>query len=51
MFILQRYAEGWEDGKFEEKIDIRDCIDPVNLYKDIDGSFIGLREYEEARFV
>ena len=50
MFILQRYAEGWEDGKFEEKIDLRDCLDPVHLYREQDGSYVGLREYEEARF-
>lgn len=51
MFILQRFVEGWEDGKFEEKIDIRDCLDPVHLYREKDGSYVGLREYEEARFV
>ncbi len=28
VLYLQNYAEGWKDGKFEEKFDYRDCIDP-----------------------
>lgn len=32
IYHLQNYAEGWTNGKWEEKIDERDCIDPP-LYK------------------
>ena len=27
VYYLQRYAEGWENGKWTERWDIRDCID------------------------
>ena len=33
MFILQGYKEGWKDGKFEEKIDFRDCLEPIRLFE------------------
>jgi hypothetical protein len=26
IYYLQGYKEGWADGKFEEKFDLRDCI-------------------------
>lgn len=27
ILYLQRYAEGWENGKFTEKFDYRECVD------------------------
>lgn len=27
IYYLQHYKEGWKDGHFEEKIDVRECID------------------------
>ena len=27
VYYLQRYKEGWKDGKWEEKMDERDCIE------------------------
>ena len=34
VYYLQNYAEGWKDGKFEEKHDFRDCIDPPRYHQD-----------------
>ncbi|XP_071942701.1 GDP-fucose protein O-fucosyltransferase 2-like isoform X1 [Antedon mediterranea] len=40
IYTLQRYAEGWKNGKFEEKYDRRECIDrPPYIKKD--GKFRG----------
>ena len=33
VYILQGFKEGWKDGKFEEKIEFRDCLEPVRLHK------------------
>ena len=33
VYYLQRYAEGWTDGKWEQRMDIRDCIDRVPYNK------------------
>jgi hypothetical protein len=33
IYILQGYKEGWKDGKFEEKVDFRECLEPVRLHK------------------
>ena len=41
MFILQGYKEGWKDGKFEEKIDFRDCLEPIRLFEVILPSVLG----------
>lgn len=38
VIYLQRYAEGWQDGKFEEKFDYRDCIDAPRYRKDPSSS-------------
>lgn len=31
IYYLQRYKEGWTNGKWEEKMDIRDCIDKTGF--------------------
>ena len=41
ILYLQEYAEGWEDGHWEEKVDDRDCIDRPVYYKDQDGFYRG----------
>ena len=41
IIYLQRYAEGWTDGKWEEKIDERDCIDRPAYRKDDKGLYRG----------
>ena len=33
VYYLQRYAEGWTSGKWEEKMDIRDCIEKTGFKK------------------
>ena len=39
VYYLQNYAEGWKDGKFEEKHDFRDCIDPPRYHQDGNQSY------------
>ncbi len=34
VLYLQHYAEGWTDGKFEEKFDYRDCIEEPRYIKE-----------------
>lgn len=47
VYYLQRYKEGWT--KWEEKIDIRECIDPQRYQKDEDGNWRGrFYGYEEV---
>lgn len=41
IIYLQRYAEGWKDGVFEEKIDDRPCIDNPVYHKGEDGLYRG----------
>ncbi|XP_071156265.1 GDP-fucose protein O-fucosyltransferase 2-like isoform X3 [Mytilus edulis] len=41
IYYLQRYKEGWTNGKWEEKMDIRECIDRVPYQKDDDGKWRG----------
>ena len=51
VIYMQNYAEGWKDGKFEEKFDYRDCIDPPRYRKE-DGSDLyegWFWEYSEMR--
>ena len=33
VFYLQGYKEGWKDGKFEEKFDLRDCLQEPHHWK------------------
>jgi len=40
VYYLQGYKEGWKDGKFEEKHDLRDCLESPR-YKLIDGEYFG----------
>ena len=37
VFYLQGYKEGWTDGKFEEKYDVRDCIEPARYHQQYEG--------------
>ena len=48
---MQNYAEGWKNGKFEEKFDYRECIDPPRYRKeDETGLYVGwFWEYSEMR--
>ena len=51
VIYMQNYAEGWKDGKFEEKFDYRDCIDRPKYREDGDtGLYMGwFWEYGEMR--
>ena len=37
VFYLQGYKEGWKDGKFEEKYDVRDCLEPARYHQQYEG--------------
>lgn len=37
--MLQNYAEGWTDGKWEEKVDERPCIEKFQYSKDKQGYY------------
>ncbi|EDO42964.1 predicted protein, partial [Nematostella vectensis] len=53
IIYLQRYAEGWKDGVWEEKIDDRDCIDNPVYYKDggkYRGYFWGMADVYARKF-
>ncbi|KAK1902848.1 GDP-fucose protein O-fucosyltransferase 2 [Dissostichus eleginoides] len=39
VLVLQNYAEGWTDGKWEEKVDERPCIDKLMYSKDKQGYY------------
>lgn len=39
VLILQNYAEGWTDGKWEEKVDERPCIEKLMYNKDKQGYY------------
>ncbi|CAG2221080.1 POFUT [Mytilus edulis] len=41
IYYLQRYKEGWTNGKWEEKMDIRECIDRVPYQKDENDKWRG----------
>lgn len=41
VWYLQRYAEGWNGGKWEEKIHERPCIDPKSYFRDNDKKLRG----------
>lgn len=41
VYYLQHYIEGWTDSQWEEKADIRECIDSP-VYNEIEnGNYIG----------
>ena len=37
VYYLQGYKEGWKDGKFEQKYDVRDCLEPPRYHQQYDG--------------
>ncbi|KTG05089.1 hypothetical protein cypCar_00038574 [Cyprinus carpio] len=39
ILVLQSYAEGWRDGKWEEKVDERTCIEKLMYSKDKQGYY------------
>uniref|UniRef100_A0A3B3UA81 GDP-fucose protein O-fucosyltransferase 2 n=1 Tax=Poecilia latipinna TaxID=48699 RepID=A0A3B3UA81_9TELE len=39
VLVLQNYAEGWTDGKWEEKVDERACIEKLLYTKDKQGYY------------
>lgn len=41
VYYLQRYKEGWTDGKWEQKVDERECIDRNPYQKSNDGRWSG----------
>ncbi|MBN3307913.1 OFUT2 fucosyltransferase, partial [Amia calva] len=50
VFVLQNYAEGWTDGKWDEKVDERPCIERLMYSKDKQGYYRGwFWGYEETR--
>ncbi|KAG7280180.1 hypothetical protein CRUP_037764, partial [Coryphaenoides rupestris] len=50
VLVLQNYAEGWTDGKWEEKVDERPCVDKLMYSKDKQGYYRGwFWGYEETR--
>ncbi|KAK7939644.1 hypothetical protein WMY93_002970 [Mugilogobius chulae] len=50
VLVLQNYAEGWTDGKWEEKVDERPCIEKLMYNKDKQGFYRGwFWGYEETR--
>ncbi|XP_011609164.1 GDP-fucose protein O-fucosyltransferase 2 [Takifugu rubripes] len=50
VLVLQNYAEGWTDGKWEEKVDKRPCIEKLIYSKDKQGFYRGwFWGYEETR--
>jgi len=40
VYYLQRYKEGWKDGKWEEKMDVRECIEQHSFVQHMDGSWL-----------
>ena len=36
---LQRYVEGWRNGKWEERFDVRDCIDVDRYYRKVNDQW------------
>jgi len=41
VYYLQGYKEGWKDGKFEEKFDIRDCLEEPRYRQTEEGFYEG----------
>ena len=37
VYYLQGYKEGWKDGKFEQKYDVRDCLEPPRYQPQYEG--------------
>ncbi|XP_045396793.1 GDP-fucose protein O-fucosyltransferase 2 isoform X2 [Lemur catta] len=50
VFVLQSYAEGWQEGSWEEKVDARPCIDQLLYSQDKHEYYRGwFWGYEETR--
>ncbi|XP_060040487.1 GDP-fucose protein O-fucosyltransferase 2 [Erinaceus europaeus] len=50
VYVLQGYAEGWQEGAWEEKVDARPCIEPPPYSQDKHEYFRGwFWGYEETR--
>ncbi|XP_035267827.1 GDP-fucose protein O-fucosyltransferase 2 [Anguilla anguilla] len=50
VLVLQNYAEGWTDGKWEEKVDERPCVERLMYSRDKQGYYRGwFWGYEETR--
>ncbi|XP_053733377.1 GDP-fucose protein O-fucosyltransferase 2 isoform X2 [Synchiropus splendidus] len=50
VLVLQNYAEGWTEGKWEEKVDERPCIEKKMYTKDKQGYYRGwFWGFEETR--
>ncbi|XP_071779234.1 GDP-fucose protein O-fucosyltransferase 2 [Centroberyx gerrardi] len=50
VLVLQNYAEGWTDGKWEEKVDERPCIEKLMYSKDKQNYYRGwFWGHEETR--
>lgn len=41
LYYLQHYAEGWTDGKWEERMDLRECMEEVPYSMEEDGRYRG----------
>ena len=48
VFYLQGYKEGWQDGKFEEKFDLRDCLQEPRYEQRSDDLWEGEFFYHEG---
>ncbi|KAE9556562.1 hypothetical protein FO519_000256 [Halicephalobus sp. NKZ332] len=47
---LQRYVEGWKDGKWEERFDVRNCLDADRYYEQIGDQWKGFfYTYQDVR--
>ena len=46
VFYLQNYAEGWKDGKFEEKHDFRECIDQPRYRQEGNDDYSHLANFQ-----
>ena len=41
VYYLQGYKEGWKDGKFEEKFDLRECLESPRYVEEEEGLWEG----------
>jgi len=45
IYYLQNYKEGWTDGKWEEKMDERECIEKNNFVQVYDLEFFACKAW------
>lgn len=49
IFYLQAYAEGWTDGNFEMKYDVRPCLaDMDKIYRQREGKWFVGKDLNDA---